>query len=180
MRAARTCLLAGLWVALLVASRPAWADGPHIAFHGTAGAYTVTLFTAPDPLVVGPAELNLLVQQANDGTLVNMAESAGELRLPGHAPVHFRLTPSGAANSELPGARILLPDPGVYELGIDIGAVESVPLHFTGSIFVDANHGKRNAVIWAVVLPGLLIALFLTNQYAKGRLQKSRGKLRRA
>ena len=180
MRAARACLPLGLLVTLHVGVRPAWADGPHIAFHGSEGAYTVTLFTAPDPLVAGPVELNLLVQRAEDGTLVNMAETAGELSLPGHAPVCFRLAPGGAANRDLPGARVLLPDAGRYELGIDIHAAGSVPLHFAGAVSVEANHGKRNTVVWAVVLPVLLILLFLTNQYAKAQLRKSRSDLRRA
>ena len=180
MRAACTSLPLGLVLALLVAVRPAWADGPHIAFHGTNGAYTVTLFTAPDPLVAGPVELNLLVQRATDGTLVTVAKTDGELTLAGHMPVRFRLAPGGAANGDLPGARVLLPDAGVYELEIDIRAVSSVPVHFAGAVPVEPNRGKRNAVVWAVILPGLLIFLFLINQYAKGQLRKSRIELRRA
>lgn len=175
MRGTRAWFFAFLLTGSSLWSSPwARADGPHIAFHGTDGAYTVTLFSAPDPLVAGPAELNLLVQKGEDGSMVSAAEISGELALAGHAPVPFRLSSGGAANRQLPGAAVLLPDAGVYELAMEVRVAGSAPLHFAGSLPVDANHGRRNTVVWAVALPVGLILLFLVNQYAKGELRRGR------
>lgn len=166
---------AGWFACLFVLGSPwAWADGPHIAFHGTEGAYTVTLFSAPDPLVAGPAELNLLVQKAEDSSLVSPAEISGELTLDGHAPVPFVLAPGGAANAQLPGARVLLADAGAYALRLRVHVAGAAPVSFAGTLPVETNHGTRNTVVWALVLPGLLIVLFLVNQYAKGELHQGR------
>ena len=174
MRGARTFAPVFL---LALLCRAAWADGPHIAFHAVQGSYAVTLFSAPDPLVAGPAELNLLVQNAADGSLVSPAEASGELELPGHAPVHFAFQPGGAANGQLPGATIPLPDAGSYELLIALHVAGSDPLRFAGILPVAANHGRRNTVVLAVVLPGAFILLFLINQYAKGEMHRRRRKL---
>ena len=167
-----------LYAAILLAlasCAAARADGPHIAFHGTQGAYTITLFSAPDPLVAGPADLTLLVQNAADGSLARVPAATGQLTLPGHAPVSFRLTPGGAANRQLPGATVRLPSAGTYALRLRLTSPTAATLLFSGTLPVEANHGRRNTVLWAVFLPVVLIALFLVNQYAK-QLRRARRK----
>lgn len=143
------------------------ADGPHIAFHGTSGPYAATVFSAPDPLVTGPVDLNILVQRADDGSLVRSAQASGQLTLPGHAPIQFVFVPGGP----LPAATVPLPDPGMYVLTLEIAVPGAAPLHFEGSLPVEANHGTRDTVAWAVTVPVLLILLFLLNQYAKGQMR---------
>ena len=92
----------------------AWADGPHIAFHGTEGACTVTLFSAPDPLVAGPAGLTLLVQNAGTGTWMASAQATGRLQLAGQRPIPFTLQ-AGSAGA-MPAATVTLPHAGTYML----------------------------------------------------------------
>ena len=179
-RAVATALL-GLLCAC--SSATARADGPHIAFHGTEGAYTVTMFSAPDPLVTGPAELMLLVQNAGDNTLARVASASGQLVLQGHPSIPFTLTPGGAANRELLGATVQLPDAGTYVWTLQIAGGETAAgaglgsgakaglkearANFTGTLPVESNHGQRNTVLLSILFPGVLIALFLVNQYAK-------------
>ncbi len=157
----------------MMAGMPARADGPHIAFHATGGAYAVTVFSAPDPLVAGPAGLTLLVQSAADGSLLRGAGASGELTLPGRAPVRFTLAP-GAAGKELPHSSVVLGTPGAYRLALRVTAPGTAEASFTGVLPVEANHGKRNTVLWAVFLPLLGVVLFLANQQGKRQMRRER------
>ena len=167
-----------LFVALpcLLAPASAQADGPHIAFHGTAGRYTGTLFTAPDPLVAGPADLSLLVQGSGDSALLSgpAVHATGRLTLAGKPPVAFTLVPGGAANRQLLGATVSLPVAGDYALTLELGRAGEPAVLFQGEVPVEENHGQRNTVLLAVFLPAAFIALFLVNQYAKQRLRVGR------
>lgn len=151
------------FAALLISlgALPALADGPHIAFHATQGVYTITLFSAPDPLVAGPVELTLLVQNAADGSGAAVSSAIGQLSLTDHAPLAFTLTPDASHQLLLRGT-VSPPAPGEYRLSLRTGAVV-----FTGTLPVAANHSRRTAVIWASLLPGVIVMLFLINQHAK-------------
>ncbi|RRA47993.1 hypothetical protein [Acidipila sp. EB88] len=152
----------------------AYADGPHIAFHGTDGAYTVTLFSAPDPLVTGPADLRLLVQLSSDGSLVSDPGLAadGELVLGDRPAVVFRMSP--AAARQLPQATVRLTDAGTYALRLHLRKSDRPAAGFEGTLPVESNHGVRNTVFAAVLIPAMLIVLFLLNQSAKQKLRRRR------
>ncbi len=152
------------------------ADGPHIAFHATQGAYTVTLFSAPDPLTAGPAELTLLVQRAADGTLLPTARATGQLALASQPVLRFSLTPGGAGERQLPIATVRLTQAGTYALDLRVTAPDEALAEFHGTLPVIANHGQRNTVLWAVFLPGVLVAFFLANQYGKAQLRRARAR----
>ena len=149
------------------------ADGPHIAYHGTAGPYTVTLFSAPDPLVAGPATLTLLVQSAADDSVVSPSGISGELQLAGHPPVSFPMDVApGAANRALPSATVSLPDAGTYALTLQVAGAQKQQASFRGLLPVEENHGQRNTVLAAVFLPMIVVGLFLANQTAKQQLRR--------
>ncbi len=162
-------------VALLTAT-PVLADGPHIAFHGTAKGYAVTLFSAPDPLVAGPAELTLLVQDADSGTMVPAVQAQGQLMLAGGAPVAFTLAPGSAGGPQLLLATVKLPQAGAYALQLQVAAAGKSATEFTGVLPVAENNGQRNTVLWAVFVPGVCVALFLANQYGKAQLARARAR----
>lgn len=163
-------MLLTLACSLLIAS-PARADGPHIAFHAIEGDCTVTLFSAPDPLVTGPVTLTLLVQHTGDGSLVNGASATGELALPGAEHVRFALRKGGSGNGQLPGATVQLRAPGTYSLQLQV-APGTKPVRFSGTLPVEVNNGQRNTVLWAVLIPVVLALLFLANQHAKQQLRR--------
>ncbi len=168
----RFCLLA-LCTALLCAGS-ARADGPHIAFHATEGAYTATLFSAPDPLVAGPVDLALLVQTADGSTATDLRSLCGELTLAGREPIAFTFASGAGGNSRLPGATVRLPAPGTYALTLEVFAGSGAPVRFLGALPVAPDNGKRNTVLWAVFLALAVIFLFLANQYGKQKLAKAR------
>ena len=164
-----------LWVAVSCWA-PAWGDGPHVAFHGTEGAYTVTLFSAPDPLVAGPAEFSLLVQNASDGALAAAGGAKGRLALSGSPAIAFAFAPGGGGNAQMAGATVQLPQSGSYALQLDLSEPPGVVVHFAGVLPVEPNHGKRNTVLWAVFVPPMIVFLFLANQYGKQRLVEARAR----
>ncbi len=149
---------------------PAGADGPHIAFHGVAGDLTVTLFSAPDPLVAGPAELSLLAQSTADNSLLRGVRASGTLVLPGHAAVAFTLGSAAGAQGMMT-TTVRLPEPGTYAMTLSIEPATAPRTQFTASLPVAENNGTRNTVLLFVLLPLALSALFLVNQHAKQRLR---------
>ena len=163
---------------LLAAVLPCWqaarADGPHLAFHGTSGAYSITLFSAPDPLVAGEGAFTLLIQRAADSAVLDRAQASGTLRLPGHPAIPLRFAPGGSANRQLPGATVRLADPGTYTLALQVEAAGYPAAHFAGALPVETNHGQRNTVLAAVFFPGVIVTLFLINQYARQQQRRAR------
>ncbi len=156
----------------------AYADGPHIAYHGSAGPYTVTLFSAPDPLVTGPVQLTLLVQNSVDGAVAAAPVATALLRLPGHAPVACSFSAGGAANRVLPGATLLLAGEGDYSLTLTVRTPGQPADTFAGTLLVASNHGQRDTVLLSGVATLVLIAFFLTNQYAKQQQRRRRSAVR--
>ncbi len=152
---------------LLVVCGRAWADGPHVALHATVGAYTSTLFTAPDPLVAGQVSFELLLQNEGDNSPVPLKTAQVELDLTGQPPLVVTLAPAGS--SPVLSAEATLPKPGTYRLRVDAAGRQ-----FSGELPVAENHGKRDTVLWTVLLPFIAILLFLANQSGKQRIRELR------
>ena len=149
-----SCLLLLSWTAL--------SDGGHIALHATSGSVTITLFTSPEPLVPGRADLSVLVQNAASNELVAGARVQGTL-IADRARTALAFAPSGM----LMAASIHLPRPGTYRLNLTVGPDGAPPAAFTTTLVVEAGHGRRTTVILAVLFPLAVIALFLVNQRLK-------------
>ncbi len=149
----------------------ALADGPHIALHATQGGYTVTVFSAPDPLVTGPVELALLVQKGEGQQVVPLRGARGALKLGARAPIALTLTPGASGSRDLLGGAVVLAQAGTYGLTLEIPNEDGVPVRFTGTLPVADNHGRRDAVVWSTMTSLVLALLFLVNQYAKQRLR---------
>jgi hypothetical protein len=153
---------------VLLAFTPATAraDGGHIALHATSGAYTVTLFTAPDPLVTGPADISLLVQDAASEAVASDAIAAATLTGPA-GPIHLTLTHAAASNKLLLAGSPVLISSGAYHLQFAVARPGAQPASFTVDLPVAANHTRRTTLVFAMALPLLVVFLFLVNQHAK-------------
>ncbi len=136
----------------------------------------MTLFSAPDPLIAGPAELTLLVQDAASGAMVPAVQAHGQLALTGTAPVAFTLAPGGTGSTGLLLATVSLTRPGSYALHLEVTAAGRTAAEFSGVLQVAENNGQRNTVLWAVFVPGVCAALFLANQYGKAQLGHDRAR----
>jgi hypothetical protein len=146
--------LAALLV-LLLAPRVA-ADGGLVRLSQPVGPYTVTVFSAPTPLRVGPIDLSVLVQR--DGTPVldlpvSMVLRSDETRLEAAA------THAAATNKLLYAAPLVLPAAGRWVVNVTVG-VESVGFE------MDAEPALGVLAFWPyLVLPFVAIALFVLHQW---------------
>jgi hypothetical protein len=117
-------LAAAAW---LSAGRAA-ADGGTIRLRQDAGAFSITVFTAPEPLAAGSADVSVLVQDRASGSVVLDAEVEIRLRDPDGGSERIVLaTPGG--NRLLRSAAVVLPTPGPWRLQVRVraaGDVESV------------------------------------------------------
>lgn len=148
------------------------ADGPHIAYNGAAGPYQVTLFSLPDPLVAGPVQLVLLVQE--NGALARSVAATGTLSLPGNAPITVQFAPGTGGNPDLPGASFKLPVAGAWTLALHLVPKTGTAQQVSTSLIVSVNHGHRNTVLFSVFALVGIIVLFLANQSAKATLRRRR------
>ena len=162
------------FLALLVLSLAACrarADGPHIAYHAETGPYSVTVFSAPDPLVAGPVELVLLVQNSADGAVVRDIAASATLRMAGQAPIPVALRPGAGGNPKLPGASVRVPAAGKWNMRLHLAPPGRASIDCDVPLPVAVNHGNRDTVLWAVFLLGATIGLFLANQQGKAKLR---------
>ncbi len=150
---------------------PARADGGHIAFHATQGSCTVTLFTAPEPLVTGRGELSLLVQAAETDQPLPDATAEGTLQQAGSAAVAVHFSRSSAANPLLLLAAPAFPAAGPYTLVLSIrqGGAACAAQAMTVTLAVAEDHGRRTTLLVGLGLPLVAVLLFLVNQGAKDR-----------
>ncbi len=128
----------------------------------------MTIFSLPDPLVTGPANLVLMAQNADGATVP--VEANGVLRLAGHAPVMVPFRRGNAASPQLPGATVTIPAAGAWQMDVDLVGGG----HFAFSMPVAVDHGKRDTVLWAVLFVIAAVALFLGNQQGRRRLAARR------
>jgi hypothetical protein len=156
------------WRALILAAvflpRPALADGGTLRSTQAAGPFVISIFTAPEPLRVGSADLSVLVQQRS------VAASASAVLLDATIELHVRAPDGGtqtlvashatAGNRLMQAALLKLPAPGRWQLTVAVrhrtdAATISCDL-FVGSA------APRPLVQWpSLALPPLCIALYV-------------------
>jgi hypothetical protein len=123
---------------------------------------TITLFTSPEPLVAGAADLSVLVQDADSNEPLSRAHVEGSLTSARTAiPLAF------AASGTMMAATLHLPTSGSYRLDLFVESPGAPPAVFTTTLIVEASHERRTMVILAVLFPLAVIALFLVNQQLK-------------
>jgi hypothetical protein len=160
IRAALVCaLVAGL----------ARADGGAIRIQEDAGPFRITVWSAPEPLRAGPADLSVLVQRRDGGAAVLDAQV--ELRLDGPGsgpPIAARATRAQATNQLLQAAAVTLPVAGTWTLRASVrqggDAVE-----VAGELPVAAP-APRLGTLWPyLALPPAAVACFALREHLKRR-----------
>ena len=148
MRAGRLCQCA-LLLALTLA---AYADGVHLLTRQVAGPFVVSVFTTPDVLAVGPAELSVMVEQVVPAQVLMDAEVSLELTCRAHCapPVHARLTHAGGTNQLLQVAEVSFPKPGIWDAVIAVRA-QGRDARAVAELVV-APHSSRRGTIWLFAL----------------------------
>lgn len=140
-----------------------------------AGPFTISLFTTPEALAIGPADLSVLVEQGGGGPVLLDADVALTLtpRDCEGPPIQVRLTHAAATNRLLDEVQISLPCAGVWQARLMVregGREANIATELTVT-----EHSSRRGTIWLfALLPGCIVALFLWIQAEKHRAGKLR------
>jgi hypothetical protein len=162
-------------LALACAAVAAHAHGGRLQMRQVAGPFVVSLFTTPESLAVGPADLSAMVEEQAgvegqrskvlldaDIVVTLTSEDAGS------APVIAHLSHAHATNQLLQDAVIQLPHAGRWHAVLHIreaGREASASTDLTV-----ANYSARRGTVWFfAALPICAIALFAWVQVVKQR-----------
>jgi hypothetical protein len=154
---------------LLLAASVAHADGGTVRVQQEAGPFRIAVFSAPEPLRAGNADLSVLVQRREDDAPVLGAEVALRLDGPPPAPpIEARATHDAASNKLLYAAIVAIPAPGVWTLratvreGTDTADV-------AGEIAV-APRAPRFETLWPYLAgPPVVVLLFAAREWLRRR-----------
>ncbi len=104
---------------LLVPGSAAWADGGAVRAIERDRGFQISLFTSPNPLVAGPADLSVLVQDAESLAPVPAAQVAIRLTPRGraYAAEEFEATRELATNKLFRDCHVEL-EPGWYDVEV--------------------------------------------------------------
>jgi len=108
------------------------ADGGAVRLRERAGAYQVTVFTAPTPFRAGPVDISVLVLDADTGEYMPQARVTVRLtsRETG-AVLEYPATTAAATNKLFHAAVFDLPEPGWWDVEVVVeGPYGPVLLHF--------------------------------------------------
>jgi hypothetical protein len=133
-------------------------DGGVLRLSQSSGPFVISVFTAPEPLRAGRAELSVLVQAR--GAVVLDATVALLVRAPDGTEQTLAATPGTANNQLFHSAVVELPTPGRWELRV---TVRQAGLSATASCLLDvAPRATGLAAHWMPLsLPLLCILLFV-------------------
>jgi hypothetical protein len=140
-----------------------------------AGPFVVSLFTAPESLAVGPADLSVMVEEQGSGEVLLDADvvivlNAEDART---APVVAHLSHVHSTNRLLQDAVIQLPRAGRWHAVLHIR--EAGREATTSTVLTVANYSARRGTVWLfAILPVCAIALFAWVQAAKRRARRRR------
>jgi hypothetical protein len=153
--------------ALLAVVAPALADGGRIRLRQTSGPFALTVFTAPEPLAVGPVDVSVLVQDGATGEVVMDADVTVRLRAPGADAFVERPTFRGT-NRLLRSASVAFDAPGRWGYQVVVrraGARAEV----AGTLDVAPALARWRAAWPFLVAPPVAVALFLAGASRRRR-----------
>jgi hypothetical protein len=151
---ARAALVAGLFLAAALAM----GDGGRVRLRQDAGPYTITVFTAPEPLIAGPADVSVLVQDRTTGDVVLDAPVEVRLRPPDGARALAYATTAGR-NRLLRQAAVEVPFAGRWHLEVAVrrGTAEEL----VSALLPVEPASSRDASIWPfLAAPPVAVAVF--------------------
>lgn len=146
----------------LLLPAPARADGGTVRLLERTGPFVITVFSAPEPVRVGGADLSVLVQDQRTGAPVLDARVAVEAHPPGGSggpPLRLEATRAQATNKLLYAAALAPAEPGPWTLAV---TVQRGADHATVRCPLPVAPARRGlATIWPyLVLPPVVVALY--------------------
>ena len=164
------CILVATWLALGVDARVAFADGGTVQFSERRNDRIITVFTSPTPLRLGPADVSVLVQNADSGAA--LTDIGIEVRA--YPALHPRngatvpATTEAATNKLLRAAQIEYTEAGPWHVEIFVqGLSKQPPIGFDVEI-VEPLPSWLDLIAW-IAWPFVAIGLFAIHQLLKHR-----------
>ena len=145
------------------------ADGGLLRARQAAGPFIVSIFTAPEPLRVGPADVSVIVQSSKGDVLTGaVVDIFLESATPPIEQRRARATHDAAANKLAQAAVIDLPAAGEWTLTVSVRANGDAA--DVTCVLPVAPAASRMRAIWPWLLaPPVFIALFAVHQTLKQR-----------
>jgi hypothetical protein len=144
-------------------STVAHADGGALRLERPAGPFIVSVFTAPEPLRVGRADVSVLVQRRGDGDLLLGATIRLRLRAPDGVEQTLLASHEMATNRLFQSAWVELPSPGRWQLEITVRH-DADEASISCELPVDSPAPPLAAHWVPLALPPFLIVLFAWRQ----------------
>jgi hypothetical protein len=146
---------------LAMGTMAAHGDGGTMLLHQDAGAFTITLFAAPQPLEVGTADFSVLVQDRSSGEV--LLDPIVDLTVSGTT---VRLTRGQVSNRLLQAATVHLSSPGKLRMTLAVRRGSDVA-ELTADCTVEPDRSRATLVWFYVLLPVGIILLFVIHQGLK-------------
>jgi hypothetical protein len=150
---------------LVIGATAARADGGAMLLHQDAGAFTITLFAAPQPLHTGAADLSVMVQDRSNGevfldpvidlTIAPQAASTTQQTV--------RLSKGQASNRLLQASTVHFSAAGKWRLTLAVRRGNETARLVT-ECTVEPDHSRVTLVWFYVLLPVAIILLFVIHQ----------------
>ncbi|MFL6350947.1 MAG: hypothetical protein ACJ74Z_03735 [Bryobacteraceae bacterium] len=160
-----------------MAVRVVFADGGTVQFQKQAGPFIVSVFSAPVPLRVGPADLTVMVQKAADRRNVLNCDVMLVLSKPGEHDVRIAATRARATNKLLYAAPVALPSAGTWHLTIYVSDKRDTA-RVNGDLAVLPGLPPLIADWPYFALLPMAVALFGLNQWLKTKRKSSNPRAR--
>lgn len=149
-------------------------------FRKPAGPFVVTVFSEPDPVRVGVADLSVMVETASDQNAVLDANANLHLRKAEDGRIIELVAPAthgGASNKLLYAASIRLPSAGTWKLTVEVRS-QGRDGSASGELKVLAPEPPVMAHWPLFVIVPVMILFFVLNQWLKSRRGLARRQLR--
>jgi hypothetical protein len=155
---------------LAMGATAAHADGGAMLLHQDAGAFTITLFAAPQPLHTGAADISVMVQDRSSGQV--LLDPVIDLTLAppaaNPAPQTVRLAKGQASNRLLQASTVHFSSAGKWHLTLAVRRGNDAAQLVTACT-VEPDHSRATLVWFYVLLPVAVILLFIIHQVLKLR-----------
>jgi hypothetical protein len=148
-------------------------DGGRLQMRQAAGPFVVSLFSTPESLAVGPADLSVMVEEQGSNEVLLDADVVVTLTAEDAAstPVIAHLSHAHSTNRLLEDAVIQLPHAGRWHAVIRIREAGREATASTDLMV--GNYSARRGTVWLfAILPVCAIALFAWVQVAKRRARR--------
>jgi hypothetical protein len=160
---------------LACAAIAAQADGGRLQMRQGAGPFVVSLFTTPESLGVGQADLSAMIEEQASGKVLLDADIVITLTPQdgGSGPIVAHLSHGHATNRLLQDAVVRLPHAGQWRAVIEVN--EGGRHANTATDLTVGDYSARRGTVWVfTLLPACAIALFAWAQVAKATARRRR------